>query len=528
MKLSSKILLTLIGCLSISLVIAILVDQFLVQKILLVNLHNKQIVHLIVAFLGTAIPTALLFWLILEKIILKPIDHLTEVTKDIAGGFLGQKLVIKSNDEFGDLSKNINTIYSNLSKALQNMANSLRDERKKEVALAENFKKTEVEKAKVDAMLSSIGDGVIAIDLDKQVLLFNISATTLSGYLMSEVIGKKYNQLIKFYPEKIHLPTDDIDFSELIIDQIFSGKQAKSSFRANLLTKGGHKLPVEVSIASIKNYLGQNLGAVIVFRDITAEIQLNKMKDEFVSVASHELRTPMTAIKGMISMIFEGDYGPINKDLEEPLTDIQVSVNRLISLVNDLLDLSRIEAGRTRYQLSDISIAGLLKEIVTLFQPLAKQKGIKLELEVEAYQVITTDTDKIKQVVSNLISNSMKFTDKGSITISVHQKNDFVYIFVTDTGIGISTEDQKKLFNKFEQIDSTQNGRPQGTGLGLYISKEYIKRLGGDLWIDKSEVGKGTTFALSLPVAGSEISKKVLESFSKISNDKSAPSTLHG
>jgi len=239
--------------------------------------------------------------------------------------------------------------------------------------------------------------------------------------------------------------------------------------------------------------------------------ELDKVKDEFVSIASHELRTPMTAVKGLISMIFEGDFGSLSEELKDPLSDIAVSTDRLIQLVNDMLDTSRIEAGRLKFLLGDFSAGDLASEILSLLKPLTDEKGIVLETQPAA-EKIYTDPNKFKQILSNLIGNSIKFTDSGRISVSFRVNGEYLCVCISDTGLGISREDREKLFGKFTQISTTQTGRPKGTGLGLYISREFARKLGGDLWIESSEIGKGSTFVFSSTRSGTAAAKKVGES----------------
>ncbi len=245
---------------------------------------------------------------------------------------------------------------------------------------------------------------------------------------------------------------------------------------------------------------------------------LDNLKDEFVSIASHELRTPMTAIKGLISMIFEGDFGPINKEIQDPLNDIATSTERLIELVNDMLDVSRIEAGRLKLTFEDVSLNSIVSEMVKLLTPLAKQKGIELKIEPFEDKKIHADPGKVKEILNNLIGNSIKFTDKGEITVKVEQRENLMCVLVSDTGMGISKEDQARLFNKFSQISDNQLGRPKGTGLGLYISREFARKMGGDLWIESSEAGRGSVFAFTLPMVSLNKQVDVISSVSNVQN----------
>jgi signal transduction histidine kinase len=252
-------------------------------------------------------------------------------------------------------------------------------------------------------------------------------------------------------------------------------------------------------------------------RGVNIEKELEKMKDEFVSIASHELRTPLTAIKGLISMMFEGDYGEVPPTIKQPLNDVYVSAERLIALVNDLLNVARIEAGRTKFSLANFKLIDLVGPVVNTLQPIAKPKGVELYVEKVANTEIQTDKDKFYQILNNLISNAIKFTDTGSIVVSANVVGSLVNIVVVDSGIGISQVDQAKLFGKFQQISNQKEGRPAGTGLGLYISKQLAKKMGGDVWIVKSAPDKGSTFGFSVPVANSDIAIKMKKQWQKYS-----------
>lgn len=233
--------------------------------------------------------------------------------------------------------------------------------------------------------------------------------------------------------------------------------------------------------------------------------KLDKLKDEFLSIASHELRTPMTAIKGYVSMILEGDYGKIDDNLKEPLDSIGQSTERLINLVNDMLNVSRIEAGRLKFNLAESDMKSIINEVVVSLQPIAAQKHIVLKSDINTSSTVQVDPDKVKQMLHNLIGNALKFTDEGSITVTMKEEAQTVLVRIIDTGSGISVEDQAKLFGKFQQISDAQKGKPQGTGLGLYITKQIAQRMGGNVWIEESKVGKGTIFAFTVPKKGTSL-----------------------
>lgn len=236
--------------------------------------------------------------------------------------------------------------------------------------------------------------------------------------------------------------------------------------------------------------------------------ELDKLKDEFVSVASHELRTPMTAIKSYLWLALYGKAGPLNEKQAHYLDRAYFSTERLIKLVNNMLNVSRIEAGRIELEPSKFSMPNLIKDVVEEVTPRAAELGVKVvQAKDGAVSPVLADYDKIREVLINLIGNSLKFTPAGgSITISSRQKDGMVETQVTDTGKGISKDDLPKLFHKFGLLDSKDGSFVVaqvggGTGLGLYISKELLKMHGGQIWATSSGEGKGATFTFTLKVA---------------------------
>ncbi len=233
--------------------------------------------------------------------------------------------------------------------------------------------------------------------------------------------------------------------------------------------------------------------------------QLDKLKDEFVSLASHELRTPMTVIKSYIWLLLEGKAGEMSEKQKTYLDRTYTSTNRLIGMVNDMLNISRIESGRLTIEAKPMDMAALITEVVGEMQPKALEQKIQLQFAQAqvALPNVFADRDKIKQVLINLIGNSLKFTPQnGGIALSCEQKDGFIITHVKDTGQGIKAEDMEKLFRKFNMLGSNyltkQTG--QGTGLGLYLSKALVELQKGRIWVESEGEGKGSTFSFSLPV----------------------------
>jgi signal transduction histidine kinase len=232
----------------------------------------------------------------------------------------------------------------------------------------------------------------------------------------------------------------------------------------------------------------------------TQLMDLDKLKDEFVSLASHELRTPMTAIRGSLSTILEGYAGDLSKEAREFLTAASNENDRLLRLVNNLLNISRIEAGRFEFSVAPVSINQMIIEVVNNLQSSAKEKNLSLIfVPNSSIPVINTDGDKIREVLINLIGNAVKFTHQGGVTVSLEQKDGMIIASITDTGSGIALEDQEVLFKKFSQVRGSYAKTTGGTGLGLYICKIIIEGLKGKIWLE-STLGKGSTFYFSLPI----------------------------
>ncbi|MDP2720637.1 MAG: HAMP domain-containing sensor histidine kinase [bacterium] len=248
--------------------------------------------------------------------------------------------------------------------------------------------------------------------------------------------------------------------------------------------------------------------------------QLDKAKDEFISIASHELRNPMAIIKGNISMIISGDTGTINNEIRDVLTDVMLAVERQIRLVNELLDISRIEAGVINFNLNTaIQMEQVAQLLVNSLRSVTENQNVQINVTPVdgSLPPVQADHDKISQVLINLVTNAMKFTKKGTITIETRQKGDDIVTCVSDTGPGIPKQHQNLLFKKFSKPASESAGTiSAGSGLGLYISKKYIEKLGGDIWLEKSKPGEGSTFCFSLPIPGSKKAKEVAENIKSL------------
>ncbi len=246
------------------------------------------------------------------------------------------------------------------------------------------------------------------------------------------------------------------------------------------------------------------VGRLFTFQDVTELAELDRLKSEFVNTVSHELRTPLTSIMGYLSLVLAGTAGPLQEQQREFLNIVARNTNRLANLINDLLDIQRIESGRMPIHLSPTSLATVVRQVAETFRVQAEQKGLSFTVNVpEEVPLINADPDRLTQIIANLVSNAVKYTKEGGVTVSVSAVGDQVELEVADTGIGISPADQKRIFEKFYRAEHPYVREVGGTGLGLPIVKTMVEEHGGDLQLE-SQPGRGSRFIVSFPALKDE------------------------
>lgn len=229
--------------------------------------------------------------------------------------------------------------------------------------------------------------------------------------------------------------------------------------------------------------------------------ELDQLKSEFVSIASHQLRSPLTAIKGYASLLIEGSYGKVPPAAKEALQNIFESTDLMVGSVEDFLNVSRIEQGKMKYDMSEFNISELAKDVFTEQKNIAEEKSLELKFNCKNDSIlIKADLGKIKQIFTNLVDNAIKYTEKGSITVSVLLDSNVVRFSVKDTGVGLSKEDANKLFSKFSRAKGANKVNVQGTGLGLYVAKQMVEAHKGKIWVESEGAGLGSTFIVELPI----------------------------
>lgn len=349
------------------------------------------------------------------------------------------------------------------------------------------------EKLQSDVLFSSIGDGAILTDQTGHIQKVNDRTLELLGFERSEVIGRWFPEIIVARDAKGRRLEP---LKRAITRAFMTGKSI--SHNTNYERKDGSLLPVGVTVAPLITN-GDPVGAIEVFRDITLEVEVDRMKSEFISLASHQLRTPLSAIKTYAHMLVGGYGGELSQKQAGFLDIIINSADRMNELIDTLLDITRLEAGQVTPELKETELAAVVSELMTEFFPVSERHNITF-IERIAPITIMTDPLLLHEVFANLVSNAIKYTpDNGTITITLEKRKKDCLFKVADNGFGIPTDSQNLIFTKFFRAANISSSKASGTGLGLYMAKEIVKILGGKIWFTSQE-NKGSTFYVSLPL----------------------------
>lgn len=358
-------------------------------------------------------------------------------------------------------------------------------------------------------MMSSIADIMIAVDNQRKIVIFNETAQAVTGWDRDSALGVDYNLIFKLKDQNEAALTDASDPFLYVLQN----NEALSSDQYSMLDRDNQKISFSITIAPTTDSRGQVSGAIAIFHDISDQKAVARERDEFISTASHEMRTPVAAIEGYLSMAMNPTLATIDKRADSYIHKAHDASVHLGVLFRDLLSITKIEDNKTSIQRQPFNITELVNRVVGEMAIIAKQKNIQIqtqfsgsqaskELVVAPIYTVTADSDRVREVMSNLIDNAIKYSKNDSmISVALESANGMVIFSVTDTGIGITTEDQKHLFQKFYRVNNSFTREVGGTGLGLYIARNLIEQFGGKIWV-KSQEGKGSTFSFSLPLEG--------------------------
>jgi len=343
---------------------------------------------------------------------------------------------------------------------------------------------------RAEAILQSTADGLLVYSAGGQITFVNNTAALMLAIPIEELLDTN---------------RDLWSICGLEPLDTFDPQRGGSQVREVTLEEPVHRV-VDVRTDPVIDDHGMYLGFVATFHDVTAEREIGRMKNEFVSTVSHELRTPLTSIKGYVDLILDEEAGEINEIQREFLSIVKENSDRLVDLINDLLDISRIESGRIHLKVQPLQVAERIKGAVDTFRAVLEQNGRTVTVEVpDDLPRAAGDPDRVGQVLINFISNAIKYSPEGgNVWVRAQADEEFVKISVTDEGIGIAEEDMEQLFTKFYRVDSKLTREIGGTGLGLSIVKSIIELLGGEVGA-QSTLGEGSTFWFTLPKASDDL-----------------------
>jgi PAS domain S-box-containing protein len=471
-------------------------------------------------FAGVIILIALVAGTSFAVVALKPIGSLSTATESIARGELAARVKPGNTDELGRLGVSFNAMAERIeaqATALQHAHDDLeRRVQERTAELVETTKDLRESEQNLATTLNSIGDAVIATDLEGRVVRMNPVAEQLTGWALEEAQGRPLADVFRILDENTRRPVDS-PVARVLREGVVIGLANHTV----LISRDGRERPIADSGAPIHTAIGGISGVVLVFRDQTEErktedihkrsFQLesqnlriqegSRLKSEFLANMSHELRTPLNAIIGFAELMHRGKVGPVSAEHREYLGDILTSSKHLLQLINDVLDLAKVESGKMYFQPESVDLARLGSEVRDILRGLAAGKHLHVDLHVDpdaATAVI--DPARVKQILYNYLSNAIKFTPAGGrIAIRILPEGSASFrIDVEDTGVGIAADDLGKLFVEFQQLDASAAKRYQGTGLGLALTKRLADAQGGRVAV-RSVPGEGSTFSAILP-----------------------------
>jgi PAS domain S-box-containing protein len=351
----------------------------------------------------------------------------------------------------------------------------------------------EQDRIRTKAMIKSLGEGLIELDEHGHIVTINPYATEALGYTEAELDGAWFPGTIPAV-DRYGQPVDQLN--RPLIRALTTGQPV--SDYTHYLRKDGSVFPVFVTVSPIL-INDMPTGAIEVFRDLTKEQQLDIAKDEFVSLASHQLRTPATGVKLILSMLIKGDFGPLTTLQERYLTKAIQSNDRQLQIIEDLLNVARVDAGKMELDFQYVDLVPLLREIIGEHLAIVQSRHQSIKLTMPSSLMAFIDPDKVRMAIDNLVSNASKYSSLGGqVVVSLTEEPDHAVLSVQDNGVGMDKADIPKLFTKFMRLENELSTTVGGTGLGLFLVKNILELHSGSIEVN-SEKDAGSTFTIRLP-----------------------------
>ena len=445
----------------------------------------------------------LMTWLMYstKRVVLDPLTELTSAADQIQQGDFTAAHQTLRGDEIGVLINSFAKMVQALQIRERELALALSESRELASVTSESRRRVEAAHADLLATLETIPAALMIFNADGSVRLRNRAATEVFG------IEPQTPELRKNYWSRFKRIAKDgtpIPPEKWISARALDGETIKNE-ELEIHHPDGRVFPILASGAPLRNELGHVAGAVVAFHDITRLREVDRLKDEFVSIVSHELRTPLTSIRGSVQLVLDEPGSVPDPEMRKLLQIALNNCERLVRIINDILDVSKIESGNLTLRRKAVHVADLVRQSIDVVASPAANARVRLEVKVPAsIRPVMVDPDRIVQAIVNLLSNAVKFAPPDSaVTTTVTGSEHMVTIAVADHGEGIAPENLNRLFRKFQQVDSSSSRRKGGTGLGLAITKALVEQHGGRIFVD-SELHKGTRFSFTLPTASSE------------------------
>ena len=469
-----------------------------------------------VGVFSIAAALASLMGILLAQSITDPLTRAARLMNSIGDGQLHLRVDVMTSDETGLLGESFNRMVDQLEDSQNQLraANTqiLELNRDLELKVEERTRELQEAASRNRVILESIGDGVIVFDARQRAALANPAVGEVLGIRPDQVLGNHVDAIVSR-----DSTLEDRDRSLAILAGLLTTRREPPTAPVLVKFKLRNRV-ITTSFAPITVAAGDLSGGLVaVFRDttemekMTSElaranlelVQANRHKSEFLANMSHELRTPLNAIIGFSELLSEEVYGNLTQRQARYVGNIHSSGEHLLQLINDILDLSKIEAGKLTLDLEQFSLGRVLAETTGTMRTLAERKGLQIVLDIKPeVDIVYADEGKVRQVLYNLLSNAVKFTQHGQVTVRAEMAGEVVRVQVIDTGIGIKPADIPILFQEFVQLDSSHTRRHEGTGLGLALTRRLVEQMGGQVGVT-SQYGCGSTFSFTLPVAPS-------------------------
>ncbi len=369
--------------------------------------------------------------------------------------------------------------------------------------LGQMLRHQQEESTKHQAILTSIADGVVVNNADGETIMVNPAAERILNTSAELLVGEDFRTLFSLFKAQ------DGQEVEVAMEELLDASTSKVIPAYKTVLEIDDRI-INAHLSSVQVDGEDFLGVVTILRDVTKEVEADRAKSEFISTVSHELRTPMTAVKGYTDLIYTESVGSINKDQRRFLGIIKNNTDRLTALINDLLDISRVETGRLRFEPQAVQIGEVIADVVTALAGQAQSQGQTLAYEVDSdMPEVMGDRSRLNQVLTNLVSNAIRYTPEGgTIEIHAYPVEEAVRVDVRDTGIGIHPDDLGHIFERFYRADHPVVQDIGGTGLGLSIVRMFVEMHGGRVWVE-SEPDEGSTFTFILPMPTQEEEEQV-------------------